>query len=59
MERLAAVVNPQNIYSQRVPEKLILRHTKNAQHYDADLMYYEISSEGYESDGAPYLLRRI
>ena len=44
LERIVAVVNPQNIASQRVLEKLGMRYTKDVHHYDADLMYYEISS---------------
>jgi ribosomal-protein-alanine N-acetyltransferase len=59
LDRIVAVVNPQNVSSQRVLGKLGMRHTGNAHHYDADLMYYEISSEGYEPDRAPYLLRRV
>jgi ribosomal-protein-alanine N-acetyltransferase len=59
LERIVAVVNPQNAHSQRVLEKLGMRHTGNAHHYDADLMYYELSSEDYEPDDAPYLLRRV
>jgi ribosomal-protein-alanine N-acetyltransferase len=43
MQRIVAVVNPQNVSSQRVLEKLGMKYTKNAHHYDADLMYYEIS----------------
>ena len=60
LDRIVAVVNPQNVHSQRVLEKLGMKHTRNAHHYDADLMYYEISSESYEhDDDAPYLLRRV
>jgi RimJ/RimL family protein N-acetyltransferase len=43
LERIVAVVNPLNVASQRVLEKLGMKHTKNAHHYGADLMYYEIS----------------
>lgn len=59
LDRIVAVVNPQNVSSQRVLEKLGMRHTRNAHHYDADLMYYEISSKGFKSNDAPYVLRRI
>lgn len=47
MERIVAVVNPANLASQRVLEKLGMRYTKDVHHYDADLMYYEISSAEY------------
>jgi RimJ/RimL family protein N-acetyltransferase len=43
LERIVAVVNPQNEASRKVLEKLGMRYTKDAHHYDADLMYYEIS----------------
>lgn len=59
LERIVAVVNPQNISSQRVLEKLGLRYTKDAHHYDTDLMYYEISKAGYQPDSAEYLLRGL
>jgi RimJ/RimL family protein N-acetyltransferase len=50
LERIVAVVNPQNIPSQRVLEKLGMKYTRNAHHYDADLMYYEISKQDYRAD---------
>lgn len=59
LDRIVAVVNPQNVPSQRVLENLCMTHTKNVHHYDADLMYYEISSEDYEPGNVPYLLRRV
>ena len=59
LDRIVAVVHPQNIPSQRVLEKLGMTYTKDAHHYDADLMYYEISKAGYQSDSSQYLLRRV
>lgn len=50
LERIVAVVNPQNIPSQRVLEKLGMKYTKDAHHYNADLMYYEISKQDYHAD---------
>jgi ribosomal-protein-alanine N-acetyltransferase len=44
LRRIVAVVNPRNTASQRVLEKLGMKYTGNAHHYDADLMYYEISA---------------
>ena len=49
LERIVAVVNPQNVSSQRVLEKLGMKYTKNERHYDEDLMYYEISQADYQS----------
>jgi ribosomal-protein-alanine N-acetyltransferase len=50
LERIVAVVNPQNIPSQRVLEKLGMKYTRDAHHYDADLRYYEISKQDYQVD---------
>jgi RimJ/RimL family protein N-acetyltransferase len=50
LERIVAVVNPQNIPSQRVLEKLGMKYKRNAHHYDADLMYYELSKQDYHAD---------
>ncbi len=46
LERVVAVVNPLNVASQRVLEKLGMSYTKNVHHYGADLMYYEASPQG-------------
>lgn len=48
LERIVAVVNPENIPSQRVLEKLGMTYVKNAHHYDADLMYYELSKAKFQ-----------
>jgi RimJ/RimL family protein N-acetyltransferase len=42
LERIVAVVNPENIPSQRVLEKLGMTYVKRAHYYEADLMYYEM-----------------
>ncbi len=44
LERIVAVVNPLNVASQRVLEKLWMKYTKNARYYGADLMYYELAA---------------
>ena len=44
LERIVAVVNPENLASRRVLEKLDMKYTQNVRHYGADLMYYEIMS---------------
>src|SRR5215213_5442983 len=46
LERIVAVVNPLNVASQRVLEKLGMKYAKNARHYGADLMYYEAQRAG-------------
>jgi ribosomal-protein-alanine N-acetyltransferase len=53
LERIVAVVNPQNLSSRRVLEKLGMRYAKDVHHYDADLMYYEIDKTDYQTDDAP------
>lgn len=50
LERIVAVVNPENTASQRVLENVGMRYTKDVHHYNADLMYYEISSAEYRPD---------
>lgn len=47
LERIVAVVNPGNVSSQRVLEKLGMVYSRQAHHYDEDLMYYEIYAEGF------------
>lgn len=44
LERVVAVVNPENVASQRVLEKLGMKYTKDAHHYGTDLMYYELAA---------------
>jgi ribosomal-protein-alanine N-acetyltransferase len=53
LERIVAVVNPGNVASQRVLEKLGMKYTRDVHHYDADLMYYEISSTEYAAQPEP------
>lgn len=48
LERIVGVVNPGNAASQRVLEKLGMKYTRDVRHYDADLMYYEISSAEHQ-----------
>ncbi|HEX8920448.1 MAG TPA: GNAT family N-acetyltransferase [Pyrinomonadaceae bacterium] len=42
LERIVAVVNPDNLPSQRVLEKLGMTYVKMAHHYESDLIYYEL-----------------
>jgi RimJ/RimL family protein N-acetyltransferase len=48
LERLVAVVNPDNFSSQRVLKKLGMTYVKRAHHYGAELMYYEISKATFQ-----------
>ncbi len=50
LERIVAVVNPENTPSQRVLLKLGMRYVKQAHHYNADLMYYELSKKEFRQD---------
>ena len=50
LERIVAVVNPLNLASRRVLERLGMKYTKNVRHYGEDLMYYEIAKENYQSE---------
>ncbi|HEX8845703.1 MAG TPA: GNAT family N-acetyltransferase [Pyrinomonadaceae bacterium] len=47
-ERIVAVVNPENVSSRRVLEKLGMTYVKMAHHYDADLMYYEMTRASFD-----------
>jgi ribosomal-protein-alanine N-acetyltransferase len=58
LERIVAVVNHGNVDSQRVLEKLGMTYRRDVHHFDADLMYYDISSADYSPEGAPYSLSR-
>jgi RimJ/RimL family protein N-acetyltransferase len=58
LERIVAVVNPENLASQRVLEKLGMTYTRIAHHYDTDLKYYEIKDADYSPDAATYSLSR-
>jgi RimJ/RimL family protein N-acetyltransferase len=57
LARIVAVVHPQNVASQRVLEKLGMTYAKRVHHYDAELMYYEISKSDYSPKDSPYSLR--
>lgn len=54
LDRIVAVVQPENIASQRVLEKLGLKYEKDARYYNADVKYYAIAREAYEPDGSFY-----
>ena len=50
LERIVAVVNPDNVASQRVLEKLGMTYLKMAHHYETDLMYYEMRDGDFKRD---------
>jgi ribosomal-protein-alanine N-acetyltransferase len=50
LDRIVAVVQPENAASCRVIEKIGLRYVKNAHFYDTDVKYYAITREEYRPD---------
>jgi RimJ/RimL family protein N-acetyltransferase len=48
LERIVAVVNPDNLPSRRVLEKLGMAYVKMTHHYEADLMYYEMPGTKFQ-----------
>jgi ribosomal-protein-alanine N-acetyltransferase len=50
LDRIVAVVQPENGASCRVIEKIGLRYVKNARFYDTDVRYYAITREEYCPD---------
>lgn len=49
LDRIVAVVHPDNLASQRVIEKIGLKYEKQARYYNADVMYYAISRNDIET----------
>ena len=49
LNRIVAVVQPGNLASQRVVEKIGLRYVKDARFYKTDVKYYAITREEYQS----------
>ena len=50
LDRIVAVVQPENVASCRVIEKIGLRYVRDARFYDTDVNYYAISREEYSPD---------
>jgi RimJ/RimL family protein N-acetyltransferase len=50
LDRIVAVVQPENLASCRVVEKIGLRYVRDARFYETDVSYYEISREQYGPD---------
>ena len=57
LNRIAAVVQTENVASQRVLEKLGLKYEKAARYYNTDVKYYAITREAYEPDGSFYFCK--
>lgn len=53
--RIVAVVQPGNVASQRVLEKIGLKYMKDARFYNSDVKYYAITREEYERNGSTYI----
>jgi RimJ/RimL family protein N-acetyltransferase len=58
LDRIVAVVDPQNSASRHVLEKLGLRYLKNARYYNSDLQYFAIDREHYEPGPGPFEARQ-
>lgn len=50
LDRIVAVVQPENVASCRVVEKIGLRYVKDARFYQTDVKYYAITREEYYPD---------
>jgi RimJ/RimL family protein N-acetyltransferase len=50
--RIVAVVQPANLASQHVLEKIGLSYVKDARFYNTEVKYYAITQEEYERDGS-------
>lgn len=51
LDRIVAVVHPENVASQSVLEKVGLRYVKDARFYNSDVEYYAITREEFERGG--------
>jgi len=52
LDRIVAVVQPANLASQHVLEKIGLSYVKDARFYNTEVKYYAITKEEYERDGS-------
>ena len=58
LTRIVAVVNPENLASRRVIEKLGLTYLRDGHYYGADLNYFELQHDDFTPAHTPYLLRQ-
>jgi ribosomal-protein-alanine N-acetyltransferase len=56
LDRIVAVVRPQNVASQRVLEKIGLGFQRVARYYELDVRYYGLDRADWQPDGAAYRL---
>jgi len=57
LEQIVAVVQPENVASQRVLEKIGLRYLKDARFYNTDVNYYALTRDEYHRDDSTYVQR--
>ena len=50
LDRIVAVVHPENVASQWVIQKIGLRYVKDARFYNSDVEYYAITRQEFERD---------
>jgi len=58
IDRIVAVVHPENIASSRVLEKIGLTYVKDGWYYNRDLRYYAITRDEYERENATGVKKR-
>jgi ribosomal-protein-alanine N-acetyltransferase len=56
LDRIVAVVRPQNIASQHVLEKIGLDYERDARYYELDVSYYGLDRADWQPSLAPYRL---
>jgi RimJ/RimL family protein N-acetyltransferase len=54
-ERIVAVVQPENLASCRVLEKVGLKYVRNARFYDTEVKYYDIARDEHRPDDSTYI----
>jgi ribosomal-protein-alanine N-acetyltransferase len=54
LDRIVAVVRPQNIASQRVLAKIGLHYERDARYYELDVRYYGLNRADWQPSLAPY-----
>jgi RimJ/RimL family protein N-acetyltransferase len=57
LERIMAVVLPENVASRRVLENLGFVHEGNARYYDLEVAYSAVSRDRFPPDGSFYSVR--
>ncbi len=52
LEKIVAIIYPENIASQRVMEKVGMKYKKEAHYYQANVVYYAIYRNKYQLDNS-------